>query len=311
MTTMGFPNSILAGNVLSIPPDVVYPVIYMTDKVFDGPLVIDGKGAIFTGTIYLPPTLKDVDFINFKFENVKGECFHWGCDQVREGLDNVRFLDIIASNCDSFCIIGTSTDIALETSMSRDIEIGNIVIDDPSKTSGLISICKSVNFYVHDVVVNGHMDEKLHESIIVGKWFSRKFYDNKEINDGIIPDLRVHPHQGGSGQLLSGPIETIYLSNPYILLDANASIDNKKVVSYLWEKTSGPPCSLVELPNPYIGFALAKDMVEGIYQFTLTTTDNQDQKSNTVKTVALIKAPIIKRISIEFMYGPTQIVQII
>jgi hypothetical protein len=257
-TTMGFPNPILVGNVLSIPPGD-YSAIYMTEKNISGPLIIDAKGATFSGKIYLPPRLKDVDFINFTFTNVVGECFRWSNNQVATGLSNVRFLDCTASNCGAFCFIGTAIKNGL--SMSEKVEIGNITITGDRKQPPIV-LFKSENAYVHDIVLN------------------REPWDYAAAGD-FLPAALVLPAQ------------IIYYPNNYILLEPPADITWDKVISHLWEKIAGPPCMVIKIPD-LKGCALAKDMaVEGTYQFQLTVMYQKNVSQVNSKLIQVKTLPTI------------------
>lgn len=184
-TYLGFTGT-LSGSTITVTPGN-YGGVFMTNNTFTTPITIDGKGSTFSGSIYLPDTLSDVTFTNFTFNNAKSQCFRWANDNVSIGLKNIKFINMVANNCDTFATIGTWTDISKQTGMSTGLEFANIVVNN-SVYNNVFTLSKCYGTKFHDVNINtagsAAIDDKSHEGIIFIKWSDGEYYNNTIVNGG-------------------------------------------------------------------------------------------------------------------------------
>ncbi|WP_020532916.1 PKD domain-containing protein [Flexithrix dorotheae] len=92
-----------------------------------------------------------------------------------------------------------------------------------------------------------------------------------------------------------GADTTIFLPDNFIQLDGSFSSDiDGDIISYLWEKKSGPKSFKIE--NPNTEKPLLSELVEGDYVLTLKVTDNKDASNTTEIKISVKpdpnKAPI-------------------
>ena len=72
---------------------------------------------------------------------------------------------------------------------------------------------------------------------------------------------------------------TTFLPKDSVVLDGTASVDPDGTITYFhWSKTSGPASHV--FIDSATAQALVKNLVEGIYQFKLTVTDDRGVNSN-------------------------------
>ncbi|XP_044523996.1 dyslexia-associated protein KIAA0319-like protein homolog [Gracilinanus agilis] len=94
----------------------------------------------------------------------------------------------------------------------------------------------------------------------------------------------------------AGPDKELTLPVDSTTLDGSKSLDDQKIISYLWEKTQGPDG--VRLENANNSIATVTGLQVGIYTFTLTVKDERNLQSqssvNVIVKEEMNKPPVAK-----------------
>ncbi|XP_007492846.1 dyslexia-associated protein KIAA0319-like protein homolog isoform X2 [Monodelphis domestica] len=106
----------------------------------------------------------------------------------------------------------------------------------------------------------------------------------------------VQPENNKPPQADAGPDKELTLPVDSTTLDGSKSLDDQKIISYLWEKTQGPDG--VRLENANNSIATVTGLQVGIYTFTLTVKDERNLQSqssvNVIVKEEMNKPPVAK-----------------
>ncbi|XP_074073612.1 dyslexia-associated protein KIAA0319-like protein homolog [Macrotis lagotis] len=106
----------------------------------------------------------------------------------------------------------------------------------------------------------------------------------------------VQPENNKPPQADAGPDKELTLPVDSTTLDGSKSLDDQKIISYLWEKTQGPDG--VRLENANNSIATVTGLQVGTYIFTLTVKDERNLQSqssvNVIVKEEMNKPPVAK-----------------
>jgi gliding motility-associated-like protein len=85
----------------------------------------------------------------------------------------------------------------------------------------------------------------------------------------------------------AGPDKIINLPTNSTTLSGSGSDSDGSIISYKWSKTSGPSVTISNSTSPTVSLG---DLVEGIYEFKLTVTDDKDATGSDAVTVTVVSA---------------------
>ena len=186
-------------------------------------------------------------------------------------------------------IILPGDSLLLDGSASKDPD-GRIVNYKWTKVSGSASVKINNDASAKTIIKNLLLGNYLFElSVTDNEGLSAADTIRIVVDSVVIPD---HPPVANIGA-----DEIIILPTDSILLDGEISYDpDGYIVSYKWEKISGP--SSFKILNPTLVKTTAGNLVKGVYEFELTVTDNtglsaKDTTQITVEIQSAINLPPI------------------
>lgn len=118
----------------------------------------------------------------------------------------------------------------------------------------------------------------------------------------------VQPENNKPPEANAGPEKELTLPVDHTTLDGSKSSDDQKIATYHWRQTKGPDG--VKIENADSAVATVTGLQVGTYEFTLTVTDERNEKSS--DTVSVIvreevdKPPVAKVLSSATIFLPVQ-----
>ncbi len=134
-------------------------------------------------------------------------------------------------------------------------------------------------------------------SVTIPKWSSIVLIDN-----GIASSANLSP------EAYAGNSIAITLPTNTTTLTGSASDSDGTVSSYVWEKISGPAAGTIVTPND--AATVLNNLVQGVYLYQLTVTDNNGATGKDVVQVIVNKAPVVNAGTDKLINFPTSSVSL-
>lgn len=113
--------------------------------------------------------------------------------------------------------------------------------------------------------------------------------DDKGATGKDVVTVTVKPANNQAPTANAGPDQTITLPSNTVTLNGSGSDPDGSISSYQWTKISGP--SQFSIASPNNAQTVVNSLVQGVYQFQLTVTDNKGATASSTVTITVNTAP--------------------